>query len=193
MWEILALNLNAMGPITKSIDQWKKCWTDLKSGVRKQCNSRKAFFNRTGGGSIGNAPRDLNEFEEKILAIISTHAVDGDGLTPESGVALNTPIIEMESDECPESQPKKVRKPENSGYKSALEEAKMMQEAFELRFEKLEESNDKIFKQNEKLIQQNEDLKRQNEEIRAQNEHFAAKLNTIFTQNEDILNVFKSV
>ncbi|XP_055906900.1 uncharacterized protein LOC129942114 isoform X2 [Eupeodes corollae] len=107
MWEILALNLNAMGPITKSIDQWKKCWTDLKSGVRKQCNSRKAFFNRTGGGSIGNAPRDLNEFEEKILAIISTHAVDGDGLTPESGVALNTPIIEMESDECPESQPKK--------------------------------------------------------------------------------------
>ncbi|KAI8120493.1 hypothetical protein CVS40_8307 [Lucilia cuprina] len=85
-WQLLTESLNSLGGCAKTVEQWKKCWIDLKSGVKKSVNARRKFINQTGGGSWSDVPRDLNPLEEKILAIITIDAVDGDASTPEAGV-----------------------------------------------------------------------------------------------------------
>ena len=60
-----------------------QCWTDIKSGVKKQASAYKSFLNQKGGGSITDGPRQLNDFEEKVLSIITNDDVDGDASTPE--------------------------------------------------------------------------------------------------------------
>ncbi|XP_055911585.1 uncharacterized protein LOC129945732 [Eupeodes corollae] len=104
--ESLSAQLNTQGPNIKTVEQWKKCWTDIKSSVKKQASEQRAFMNKIGGGSVVDRPRPLSDMDEKVLSIITIDAVDGDGSTPELGieVALNeydNLEIELDEDEGP--------------------------------------------------------------------------------------------
>ncbi|XP_046804973.1 uncharacterized protein LOC124419447 isoform X2 [Lucilia cuprina] len=124
-WESLAISLNSLGGSDKSVEQWIKCWIDLKAAVKKHINNRRSIMNKTGGGSWQEIPRDLNPLEEEILKIITTDAVDGDGYTPESGAPLNESfsieILEGEEDCVPI---KKLRKIHNIMHQQTLQNTK---------------------------------------------------------------------
>ncbi|XP_055912751.1 uncharacterized protein LOC129946547 isoform X2 [Eupeodes corollae] len=139
-WESLSAQLNAQGPNVKTVEQWKKCWTDIKSSVKKQASEQRAFMNKTGGGSVVDRPRPLSDMDEKVLSIITIDAVDGDGSTPELGieVALNEyDNLEIELDEDEGPKPPKVKKTQNIGYANALEEARAMQSSVEQKLDEI--------------------------------------------------------
>ena len=120
-WTELKNKLNAMGGAIKTEDQWKKVslailfdlkhenlkfvyfqtWMDLKLSIRKKCSEHKKYSNKTGGGSSldPGAPRDLNNLEKRIFAILTPHSTDGDGETPEllgaSATSANRPMTEI--------------------------------------------------------------------------------------------------
>lgn len=62
-------------------------WTDIKISVKKQYNEIRKFTQKTGGGSWNDkdAPPKLSEIDNIVLSIITVHAVEGDGQTPEAG------------------------------------------------------------------------------------------------------------
>ncbi|XP_055842626.1 uncharacterized protein LOC129909577 [Episyrphus balteatus] len=150
-WESLCNRLNSQGAIVKTVDQWKKCWTDIKSGVKKQASAYKSFLNQTGGGSITDGPRQLNDFEEKVLSIITNDAVDGDASTPELGrlevLNENNEAVSVPLDgDVDESEPRtKKKKTTQNTYESALQQAGTMHK-------ELVEKLDKIVAQNKEIL-----------------------------------------
>lgn len=61
----------------------------MKNTVKKLEAARIKFASRTGGGSRSDpdAPRQLSSIESDILRVMTSHAVEGDGVTPEGGFA----------------------------------------------------------------------------------------------------------
>ncbi|XP_049315774.1 uncharacterized protein LOC125779176 [Bactrocera dorsalis] len=47
VWAAVVAELNALGGSHKSPNQWKKCWIDWKSAVKKLHNAHRAFARRT--------------------------------------------------------------------------------------------------------------------------------------------------
>ncbi|XP_075149071.1 uncharacterized protein LOC142223084 [Haematobia irritans] len=161
-WETLRNTLNSLGGSHKTIEQWKKCWIDLKSGVKSIMSKRRMFMNQTGGGSFHDAPRDLNHLEEKILSIITIDAVDGDGRTPESGLYTDESMLSIEvieGDEIslpkdkieePMEKVKEIKPPRNTSGASKYNEA--LHEAREMHSELLSKIN-AIERQNQLMLQ----------------------------------------
>ncbi|XP_028901040.2 uncharacterized protein LOC105219640 isoform X2 [Zeugodacus cucurbitae] len=93
VWATLTAELNACGRACKTVEQWKKCWADWKSGVKKQQAAIMRFQNATGNRPASEGPAPLDGMDLQVLDFFPTALVDGDGVTKESG------FQEMNADE----------------------------------------------------------------------------------------------
>ncbi|XP_018789300.1 PREDICTED: uncharacterized protein LOC108969213 [Bactrocera latifrons] len=85
VWATLTAELNACGGACKTVEQWKKCWADWKSGVKKQQAAIMRFQNATGNRPASEGPAPLDGMDLQVLDFFPTALVDGDGVTKESG------------------------------------------------------------------------------------------------------------
>lgn len=81
-WKEMMNLLNEMGPPTKDILKWKKCWFDMKAEVKKKLMRQRQNRNQTGA-----APIDIvfSDVEEKIASIVGKELMDGDASISEIG------------------------------------------------------------------------------------------------------------
>ncbi|CAG9790214.1 unnamed protein product [Diatraea saccharalis] len=84
MWKEVTVLLNSVGGgVQKSADKWKKVWADLKTKTKKKYLNIRNKSQGTGGG-----PRRcpaLTMFEERVVAVIGTHAITGQPGIQEQG------------------------------------------------------------------------------------------------------------
>ncbi|XP_049302182.1 uncharacterized protein LOC125775576 [Bactrocera dorsalis] len=95
VWAAVAAELNALGGSHKSPNQWKKCWIDWKSAVKKLHNAHRAFARRTGNLPLQDGPKPLDAMDREILGFFSSDMVDGDGLTPEIGLSTTAEMVDV--------------------------------------------------------------------------------------------------
>ncbi|XP_059218236.1 uncharacterized protein LOC131996765 [Stomoxys calcitrans] len=79
LWKELSGQLNAAGPPTKDVSNWKKTWIDLKCNIRKKLAHNKIETRTTGGGQFNQYV--LARIEEEIAVICGLHKVV-DGIKP---------------------------------------------------------------------------------------------------------------
>lgn len=80
-WKYIANHLNSIGP-QKDVAKWKKCWTDMKSEVKKKLQIQRENHNQTGAAPINIVFSDL---EERIISIVGKKLLDGDSDVSEIG------------------------------------------------------------------------------------------------------------
>lgn len=74
LWEKIRADLNATGP-KKSLDQWKRCWRDLKKGAKLKLMQIRHYRSRSGSGPP--CPYVLTDQEQIIISICNLEALDG--------------------------------------------------------------------------------------------------------------------
>ncbi|XP_067644808.1 uncharacterized protein [Eurosta solidaginis] len=67
-WTSLGTDLNALGPPTKSIAEWKKVWSDFKSSIKKKMSHNRTQMLATGGGP--NTTINLTALEEEVAQLV---------------------------------------------------------------------------------------------------------------------------
>lgn len=81
-WKEMCEILNSFGPPVKDAIKWKKCWTDMKSEVKKKLQVQRANLNQSGAGPIGVT---FNEMDDRIISIVGKQLLDGDPSIDEIG------------------------------------------------------------------------------------------------------------
>ncbi|KAF5281760.1 hypothetical protein FQR65_LT14555 [Abscondita terminalis] len=76
-WEAFAADVNAVGP-PKTVKQWKESVSEIKTNVRRRAREVQFGYKGTGDGS---SPKPLNDFEERLLALISKLNIIGTNLS----------------------------------------------------------------------------------------------------------------
>ncbi|XP_067622736.1 uncharacterized protein [Eurosta solidaginis] len=71
-WELIAAELNSLGPPMRSWEKWLKVWTDLKSKTKKKCSQNRMEYQATGGGP--NNVHTFSAIEEAIISFLSIDA-----------------------------------------------------------------------------------------------------------------------
>lgn len=88
--------LNMKGGAHKNPAEWKKCWVDLKSSVKKRYFGLKARMVQSGNN--GSVVDELDQLDQRIVGIITIEALEGDG-SREHGIsatvrsAQRTPVL----------------------------------------------------------------------------------------------------
>ncbi|XP_023308982.2 uncharacterized protein LOC111690680 isoform X2 [Lucilia cuprina] len=76
LWTALKDELNAAGPPTKDLGDWKKTWLDWKSNVKRKLSHNKKEVRQTGGGNFNQYI--LSQLEEEVAIISGIYeTVDG--------------------------------------------------------------------------------------------------------------------
>ncbi|CAG9763550.1 unnamed protein product [Ceutorhynchus assimilis] len=83
LWQNIASKLNSLGFGEKSVDGWRKTLTDWKSKTKNKATALKKEQQQTGGGPPQLPP--LTPFEERLLLLMGTKALEGDEAVPELG------------------------------------------------------------------------------------------------------------
>ncbi|XP_067614160.1 uncharacterized protein [Eurosta solidaginis] len=108
-WELIAAELNSLGPPMRSWEKWLKVWTDLKSKTKKKCSQNRMEYQATGGGT--NNVHTFSAIEEAIISFLSIDAyIDPPGeeigmgnVVVQSRIGGRTEIVEDEQEnEVPE-------------------------------------------------------------------------------------------
>lgn len=89
MWSDLTLSLNSSGGTHKSVVQWKKTWKDKFASIKLKAAEIKNAQNQSGINGLPKV-KELNEVEIRILSVMSSDYVDGDGETQEGGFNQQT-------------------------------------------------------------------------------------------------------
>lgn len=90
LWENLTSILNAQGGPIKTIEQWKQYLRDLRRNVKAKAADIKKQREQSGINGFRKL-KTLDNFERRLLGIMTVDAVDGDGESPEIGFNLPTP------------------------------------------------------------------------------------------------------
>ncbi|XP_064479898.1 uncharacterized protein LOC135393358 [Ornithodoros turicata] len=104
-WTELAAMLNSSGGAVKTVDKWRKTWTDWKSSTKSKA-ARIAQHSR--GTGWGPPPKEsLTSLEEQLASMIGQTATSGIQGTEEFGVSrppspapVNTADVEVAAAEC---------------------------------------------------------------------------------------------
>ncbi|XP_075981831.1 uncharacterized protein LOC142980389 isoform X2 [Anticarsia gemmatalis] len=84
LWQELGELLNAVGSgVIKTIDKWKKVWTDWKAKTKKKALAIRRHADGTGGGP--SSKQTLTPTEQRILSIMGLNAVVGQQEIDERG------------------------------------------------------------------------------------------------------------
>lgn len=94
-WGEIMDELNTMGT-EKTLDQWKKCWADLKKGAKEKLTAIQQYRNKTGGGP--QCPTTLTDQDQIIVNICGLEALTG-VLGVELGVDEVSPVSSQSSSE----------------------------------------------------------------------------------------------
>ncbi|XP_036330126.1 uncharacterized protein LOC118742278 isoform X2 [Rhagoletis pomonella] len=84
-WTSLSTDLNALGPPTKSLAEWKKVWSDFKSSIKKKLSNNRIQMRATGGGP--NREVQLTALEEEVAQLVNIY----DAVAGVSGRHCGTP------------------------------------------------------------------------------------------------------
>ncbi|XP_044746587.1 uncharacterized protein LOC123308105 [Coccinella septempunctata] len=83
-WEELALMLNNEPGANKTVKQWKEALNELKTNVRRK--SRALVYEKTGTGGGPKKLKELDELEERLLALLSKVVILGAPNVVEAGL-----------------------------------------------------------------------------------------------------------
>ncbi|XP_022290481.2 uncharacterized protein LOC111102122 [Crassostrea virginica] len=73
-WDFIVASINVLGGNGRTVKEVKKKWQDLQTQTKKKEVSRKRSLMQTGGGP---PVPEINEWEKKIIGIMSTTVVSG--------------------------------------------------------------------------------------------------------------------
>lgn len=90
-WQAITNAVNGVEGRQRSVADVKRKWTDFASRTKQKEAARRRQMGRTGGGS---QPKDLNEEENMVLAIIGEVAVGGipGGVDASASVSTAAPV-----------------------------------------------------------------------------------------------------
>lgn len=79
VWKNITLELNSVGPPTRTAKEWQKVWSDYKLKIKGKLAHNKREANATGGGP--NTMKVLSPTEETVVKLLSfDRAVNHSGL-----------------------------------------------------------------------------------------------------------------
>ncbi|XP_067620051.1 uncharacterized protein [Eurosta solidaginis] len=71
-WEEIAVKLNSAGPPSRSVNEWKKVWTDMRNRTKRKISKNRNEIRATGGGPFCESP--LTAMEQTIDQIVNLNA-----------------------------------------------------------------------------------------------------------------------
>ncbi|XP_046801212.1 uncharacterized protein LOC124418572 [Lucilia cuprina] len=81
LWAEICSKLNAVGPPSREIVEWKKVWSDLKGRTKKKIVANHKSLITTGGGAFHSETLSaLEEMVDEAANIRSAAIPDGEGL-----------------------------------------------------------------------------------------------------------------
>ncbi|XP_046809045.1 uncharacterized protein LOC111690680 isoform X3 [Lucilia cuprina] len=84
LWTALKDELNAAGPPTKDLGDWKKTWLDWKSNVKRKLSHNKKEVRQTGGGNFNQYI--LSQLEEEVAIISESDTSSSQSQGPSTSV-----------------------------------------------------------------------------------------------------------
>ncbi|XP_055903731.1 uncharacterized protein LOC129939653 [Eupeodes corollae] len=100
-WHAAENALNASGPPSKNISEWKKVWCDQKKYVRAKAATNLKARNGTGGGP--NKEQKLSDYEQAVYDLIGMKE-SIEGVTAKT-FGLETKKVNKENVQPPENEP----------------------------------------------------------------------------------------
>lgn len=74
-WNDIVEQLNALGPPSKNVDGWKKCWSDMRKITKEKAQKIRQHQERTGGGPASKIKLSVND--EIIISIVGECGIIG--------------------------------------------------------------------------------------------------------------------
>lgn len=93
VWKQITTTLNSIGP-EKTVDNWRKCFLDMKSKIKEKVAKQRRYAHLTGGG--GPSDIQLSETEHKLISIFSINSIDGNQQIQELGRSMVTPMLSLQ-------------------------------------------------------------------------------------------------
>ena len=120
-WRVIQREMTALFEVTRTVEEIKKKWTDMKYAAKKEVAKYRREVKKTGGGP---PPPPVDELHEKIIRIVGEEAVDGVVGGIDTGETVQ-PVIAGQGDAGPaarqdhyetdrERQPKKRKQNDDS-------------------------------------------------------------------------------